>query len=200
MNGKCVECRDDAGCPAGQLCRAGACKVVLGYCDEAHACAGGATCGKDHKCHEPVVTARAPVECDDEHPCRAAGEKCQNGHCVALPHGGPGCTDFPAPKFEFESPELRADGKKTLQRLANCLNGGSLRGSRVLFTGHCDNRGEHEFNMGLGAERAEAARVFLTSLGVPAERVSTSSRGKLDAMGTDEAGWENDRRVDVEVR
>jgi peptidoglycan-associated lipoprotein len=199
VDGKCVECRSDAGCPQGQACRNGTCSEILGFCDDAHACSGGATCGKDHKCH-PIELAREPVECDDDHPCKGAGEKCQNGHCVAPPRGGPGCTDFPAPKFDFESPELRADGKQVLQRLAQCMTTGSLKGSRVLLTGHCDNRGEYEFNMGLGAERAEEARKFLNSLGVPPEKITTSSRGKLDAVGTDETGWQNDRRVDVEVR
>jgi peptidoglycan-associated lipoprotein len=199
VNGKCVECRSDTGCPAGQACKAGACSEIVGFCDDKHACGSGATCGRDHRCHE-VVTQREPVECDDDHPCKGAGEKCQNGHCVAPPRGGPGCTDFPAPKFDFESPELRADSKQVLQRLAQCLTTGSLKGSRVLLTGHCDNRGEYEFNMGLGAERAETARAFLNSLGVPPDKMTTSSRGKLDATGTDEAGWQNDRRVDLEVR
>jgi hypothetical protein len=31
-------------------------------------------------------------------------------------------------------------------------------------------------------------------------KISTSSRGELDARGSDEAGWQDDRRVDIEVR
>jgi peptidoglycan-associated lipoprotein len=54
--------------------------------------------------------------------------------------------------------------------------------------------------MGLGAERAEGVKNFIVGLGVPVSSLSTSSRGKLDANGTDEAGWANDRRVDIEVR
>ena len=69
-----------------------------------------------------------------------------------------------------------------------------------MLTGHCDPRGEQEFNMSLGENRAEAVKVFLIGLGVPAEKIRTSSRGELDATGTDEAGWANDRRVDIEVR
>lgn len=70
----------------------------------------------------------------------------------------------------------------------------------MLLIGHCDARGEYEFNMGLGAERAEGAKKLLQSLGVPEDILKTSSRGKLDATGTDEAGWANDRRVDIQVR
>ena len=51
-----------------------------------------------------------------------------------------------------------------------------------------------------GENRAEAVKTFLVGLGVPGDKISTSSRGKLDAVGQDEAGWSQDRRVDLEVR
>jgi peptidoglycan-associated lipoprotein len=201
VNHTCVECRSDDACPKGKSCsKDGVCTDIPGYCDDSHACSGGGTCGKDHRCQPPKTSSAPPVECDDDHPCKGPGEKCQNGHCVAPVAGGPGCTDFPAPKFDFESPTLRTEGKDVLQRLAKCLLTGTLKGRRVLLTGHCDARGEYEFNMGLGAERAEGVKTFLVGLGVPTESISTSSRGKLDANGTDEIGWANDRRVDVEVR
>ena len=41
---------------------------------------------------------------------------------------------------------------------------------------------------------------FLVGAGVSTEQVVTSSRGKLDAVGTDEGSWVKDRRVDIEVR
>jgi outer membrane protein OmpA-like peptidoglycan-associated protein len=54
--------------------------------------------------------------------------------------------------------------------------------------------------MSLGENRADAVKGFLVGLGVPGDRIRTSSRGELDAAGVDEAGWSNDRRVDIEVR
>lgn len=195
----CVQCRDDAGCAKGEKCTDGACAAIPGYCDDSKACAAGENCGKDHKCVKAESTTRDPTSCDDDHPC-PTGERCQNGHCVAPPKGGPGCQDFPAPKFEFESPELSADAKKTLTRLAACVTTGTLKGANVTLVGHCDARGEYEFNMSLGAERSEVARKFLASLGVPDTIILATSRGKLDAVGTDEAGWANDRRVDIEIR
>ncbi len=195
---KCVACRDDSGCAAGEACRAGRCERREGYCDEKSPCPGGAPC-EAHKCGE-VKVAKPAVECDDEHPCKAAGEKCQNGHCVGPEPGGPGCRDFGAIYYAFESADLAGEGTRTLERLAGCLVKGSLASRRVLLTGHCDARGEYEFNMGLGAERAERARTALVSLGVPADRVTTSSRGKLDAVGTDEDSMAKDRRVDIEVK
>jgi peptidoglycan-associated lipoprotein len=201
VNQRCVECRNDAACGTGRQCQSGACTPIPGFCDDAHACGAGSTCGKDARCHEgPKVTEAAPfVECDEGHVC-ASGSHCENGHCVKPPSGGPGCTDFPAPKFDFESPELRPDARAVIERLAGCITKGSLQGAQVLLTGHCDARGEQEFNMSLGDNRAEAVRTFLVGLGVPADKVRTSSRGELDASGTDESGWQNDRRVDIEVR
>ena len=139
------------------------------------------------------------VECDETKPC-SGGAHCQNGHCVAPPQGGPGCTDFAAPKFDYESPDVRAESRATLERLASCLTKGTLKGQNVLLTGHCDARGEQEFNMSLGEYRAEAVKTFIVGLGVPADKIRTSSRGKLDAVGQDEAGYAQDRRVDIEVR
>jgi peptidoglycan-associated lipoprotein len=193
----CTECRDNTQCKDGQECQAGACTAAAGSCVDDKGCESGSTCGSDKRCHkaEPV----AAVECDDQHAC-ASPATCQNGHCVSPIRGGPGCTDFPAPKFDYESPELSAPSRDTLQRLVKCISSGSLKGARVLLTGHCDARGEYEFNMGLGAQRAENVKTFVVGLGLPGDKITTSSRGKLDAVGTDEAGWANDRRVDIEVR
>jgi peptidoglycan-associated lipoprotein len=199
MDGKCVECRDDKGCGAGRACQAGGCTDIPGYCDPNRPCAGGAECGADSRCVEKRMEARPFVECDETKPC-GSGSHCQNGHCVSPPPGGPGCTDFPAPHFDYESPDLRGEAREVLERLAGCLTKGTLKTARVLLTGHCDNRGEQEFNMSLGDYRAQAVKAALVSLGVPSEKISTSSRGKLDASGMDEAGWAQDRRVDIEVR
>jgi peptidoglycan-associated lipoprotein len=197
---KCVECRDDKGCPTGQACQMGACSEIPGYCDDTHACPSGSTCGSDNRCHAPKTAAATPfVECDDTKVC-GKGTHCENGHCVAPPSGGPGCTDFPSPRFDYESPDLRGEARQTLDRLAQCLTKGTLKGSQVLLTGHCDSRGEQEFNMSLGDNRAEAVKAYLVGLGVSGDQIRTSSRGELDASGTDEAGWAIDRRVDIEVR
>jgi peptidoglycan-associated lipoprotein len=197
VDGKCVACRDDKGCGEGRVCRFGRCEDVPGWCDESRPCGAGKGC-KEHRC-VAEESKLAPTACDDTQPC-PAGTRCQNGHCVAPPKGGPGCEDFPPPKFAFESAELAAESKSTLDRLAKCLASGGLKTARVLLVGHCDARGEYEFNMSLGAERAEVVRAYLLAKGVSADRVDTTSRGRLDATGTDEAGYAEDRRVDIEVR
>jgi peptidoglycan-associated lipoprotein len=198
VNHLCTACRDQAQCAPGQECQAGACTTVVGYCEDDKGCGAGGSCDKDHRCVKPEAVA-VSVECDEQRACQGTSH-CENGHCVSPPQGGPGCTDFASPKFDYESPDIRADGKQTLERLAKCVTGGSLKGGRILLTGHCDGRGEYEYNMVLGAQRAEGVKTFLTTLGIPSDKITTSSRGKLDATGVDEAGWSNDRRVDIEVR
>jgi outer membrane protein OmpA-like peptidoglycan-associated protein len=191
----CTECRDDKGCALGQKCESGACADVPNYCDDKRPCSDG-SCGPDKRCH---AAEKVAVECDDAHACSGAAH-CENGHCVSPPHGGPGCTDFPSLHFDYDSRILPPDAQAVLQRLAGCVSTGTLKGAKVLLTGHCDPRGEYEFNMILGAERAENVRTMLTSLGVPDKQLTTSSRGKLDATGTEEGSWAKDRRVDVEIR
>ncbi len=104
-----------------------------------------------------------------------------------------------SPKFDFDSTSLSSADREVLQLVAKCLTDGPLRGTNVQLVGRADNRGEQEYNMGLGGSRATAAKQYLTSLGIDANRLSETSRGELDATGKDEEGWRRDRRVDIRV-
>ncbi|HTK72479.1 MAG TPA: OmpA family protein, partial [Croceibacterium sp.] len=63
--------------------------------------------------------------------------------------------------------------------------------------GHCDERGTREYNLALGERRANAAKDYLVSLGVPAARLTTISYGKERpvALGSNEAAWAQNRRA-----
>ncbi len=50
--------------------------------------------------------------------------------------------------------------------------------TRVQVEGHCDERGSEEYNIALGARRAQAAKDYLQTLGITADRISTISYGK----------------------
>lgn len=69
----------------------------------------------------------------------------------------------------------------------------------VTFTieGHADERGTRDYNLALGERRANAAKNYLVSLGIPAERIRTLSYGKERpvAMGSDEGSWAQNRRA-----
>ena len=104
-----------------------------------------------------------------------------------------------SPKFDFDSTSLSSADREVLQQVAKCLTEGALKGKKVQLVGRADNRGEQEYNMGLGGSRATAAKQYLTTLGIDAGRLSETSRGELDATGKDEEGWRRDRRVDIRV-
>ena len=70
-------------------------------------------------------------------------------------------------------------------------------GVRATIEGHCDERGTREYNLALGERRANAARNYLVSLGVPAERLTTVSYGKErpSAVGSNAEAWSQNRRA-----
>jgi len=74
---------------------------------------------------------------------------------------------------------------------------------RASIEGHADERGTREYNMALGERRANAAREYLVSQGVPAGRLLVTSWGKERpvAAGSNEEAWAQNRRaVTVLVR
>ena len=105
-----------------------------------------------------------------------------------------------APKFDYDSDDLSPPEKDVLSQIAKCLTTGPLKGRAVDLVGRADPRGETEYNMTLGAKRARAAHQFLATAGVSGDKLFDTSRGELDATGTDEKGWQKDRRVDVKLR
>jgi peptidoglycan-associated lipoprotein len=66
----------------------------------------------------------------------------------------------------------------------------------VTIEGHADERGTREYNIALGARRAQAVKNVLVALGIPAGRIQTISYGKERpaVVGSDEAAWAQNRR------
>jgi peptidoglycan-associated lipoprotein len=104
-----------------------------------------------------------------------------------------------APKFDFDSNDLSSAEKDVLTQVAKCLTMGPLKGRSVQLVGRADPRGETEYNFTLGHKRATAVKTFMAGLGVDGAKMSETSRGELDATGTDEEGWRRDRRVDIKL-
>jgi len=104
-----------------------------------------------------------------------------------------------APKFDFDSTSIAPDDRDVLATVARCLSDGALRGRHVTLVGRADRRGETEYNMSLGESRADSVLRYMHNLGVGSDRVKTSSRGELDATGSDEETYALDRRVDIEL-
>lgn len=107
-----------------------------------------------------------------------------------------GITDAEA-FFSYDSANVRPQDKAVLRKLADCFMTGPLKGRELRLVGHADPRGEEEYNMVLGGRRADNVKTAIASEGMSADKIATTSRGKLDATGTDEESWAKDRRVDV---
>ncbi len=97
--------------------------------------------------------------------------------------------------FADDSSEVSAEGQQVLQANAAVLK--KFPTWQITIEGHCDERGTAEYNLALGERRALAARSYLVSLGIPADKVKTVSYGKefpFDA-GKDAAAWAKNRRA-----
>ncbi|MGE5183698.1 MAG: OmpA family protein [Acidobacteriota bacterium] len=104
------------------------------------------------------------------------------------------------PKFDYDKDELTTDDRNVLDQLATCMTTGPLKGKAVSLIGRADPRGTEEYNLGLGSRRASSVGKYLAHLGVQDNQLAVTTRGALDATGTDEAGWANDRRVDIQAK
>ena len=104
-----------------------------------------------------------------------------------------------APKFEFDTFELLPADRDVLQQVATCITSGPLKGKKLELTGRADPRGTEEYNLGLGTRRAGAVASYLQKLGVVQNQLAETTRGALDAAGTEESTWKTDRRVDLRV-
>jgi peptidoglycan-associated lipoprotein len=96
--------------------------------------------------------------------------------------------------FDYNKADIRADAREALSKTADFLKNNPR--FKVTIEGHCDERGSTEYNLGLGDRRASAAKQYLVSLGVSADRISTVSFGKEKpfCMESIEACWQQNRR------
>jgi peptidoglycan-associated lipoprotein len=78
--------------------------------------------------------------------------------------------------FGFDKSNISADAKKVLEGQAAWLKTHSATTATV--EGYADERGTREYNLALGARRAESAKTGLSGLGVDASRLKTVSFGK----------------------
>lgn len=97
--------------------------------------------------------------------------------------------------FAYNQYNLSQDSLNTLRRQAAWLK--DFPESRIRVEGHADERGTREYNMALGAKRANAAKSYLMSQGIDASRIQVVSFGKerpVDPRSTPEA-WAVNRNA-----
>jgi peptidoglycan-associated lipoprotein len=97
--------------------------------------------------------------------------------------------------FAFDRYEIRPDAARTLDASVRWLQ--SNPGVPVLIEGHCDERGTNAYNVALGERRAQAARDYLVTRGIAADRITTVTYGEerpACAQRTEEC-WARNRRA-----
>jgi peptidoglycan-associated lipoprotein len=97
--------------------------------------------------------------------------------------------------FESDSSELTSQSVATLEKQAAWL--ASYNQYAFTIEGHADERGTREYNIALGARRAQTVRDYLASRGVNAQRMRTISYGKERpvAVCNDISCWSQNRRA-----
>jgi peptidoglycan-associated lipoprotein len=100
--------------------------------------------------------------------------------------------------FAFDSAQLDPEAMRHLRDNADCL---ARRGATaLLIEGHCDERGTTEYNVALGARRADAVKRYLVALGVGAKIDSVSFGKEIPlAHGTGDAVWAQNRRAEMRL-
>ena len=101
--------------------------------------------------------------------------------------------------FDTDSHDVRADAEPLLDAQANWLRRYGSVGVRI--EGNADERGTREYNLALGARRANAVRDYLVSRGVTADRIATISFGKESPIdsGSGEDAWQRNRNAHTAI-
>ena len=142
---------------------------------------GGKPPGPPQPVNEPVVVPPEPIAED-----AVAGKSLDD-----LNRDSPLTPVF----FELDSSDLSSEAQAMLQKNAGVLK--QYATWQITIEGHCDERGTAEYNLALGERRAIAARDYLVSLGVGANRLRTVSYGKEFPFEPrhEEAAWSRNRRA-----
>ena len=102
--------------------------------------------------------------------------------------------------FAFNSAEISKDAENNL--LGQALYMKNHDDVKIQIAGNCDERGSTEYNLALGAKRANAAKEVLVKDGIDAKRISTISYGKERPLvqGSGEEVWKWNRNATTTVK
>ena len=102
--------------------------------------------------------------------------------------------------FAFNSSEISDEARDNL--LGQALYMKNHEKTKIQIAGNCDERGSTEYNLALGARRANAAKNVIVKDGVSAKRISTISYGKERPLvqGSGEKVWKWNRNATTTVK
>ena len=155
-------------------------------------------CGTPANPPPPKWTAEnPPADAGKSAPAKPAKPEPGTTSSLDALRSGESATDGPLKdvSFSFDSAELSESARATLKANADWLKGNPT--SRVQIEGHCDDRGTADYNMALGAKRAQAAMDYLATLGIAANRLATISYGEEIPVCNEktESCWARNRRA-----
>lgn len=204
----CRECASNDNCVAkrgGDKCqRCGSlytCEKIPGCCKEDRDCP--IKCWKE----AGADVGQCGPQCKSNEHC-PAGQECVGERCVTpkVPCGGPcpahkKCVNdrcewecaFENVNFDFDAAGIKKDQKDKIQKNIDCAK---QLGVNLLVEGHCDERGDKEYNDGLGEKRHTALRKYYKDKGLKVE-IEGVSYGKDKPMcyESNEGCWETNRRA-----
>ncbi len=102
--------------------------------------------------------------------------------------------------FGYDQFDLSPEARDVLRRQANWMQ--IYPDSTAVIEGHADERGTREYNLALGARRADSVQAFLISQGISPNRLRTISYGKerpIDGRPS-ETGWARNRNGYTNLR
>ncbi len=108
-------------------------------------------------------------------------------------------SQFQTVYFDFDKYNLRSDARTALDQNFQLLQ--EFPDVIIKIEGHCDERGTVEYNLSLGEKRAQAAKTYLVTAGISADRIQTISYGKERPVdpGHNEAAWAKNRRCEFRI-
>jgi len=151
-----------------------------------------------------ITTAPQKAEATRKSATSAPSKPAQDSSLEALQKGtlGKGAKEGPLRDvtFDFDRYDVRPDMRDVLKGHAAWLKANAQ--VRVEIEGHSDERGTNEYNLALGAKRAESVKRYLIDLGISPDRLSTISYGEELPMCKEqnEACWGKNRRAHFVVR
>ena len=146
---------------------------------------------------EPVAPAPAPAPSGPTYPTAPTGPGDGGNVGAAVPGSEQNFVVNVGDRvyFDLDSYAVRPEAQPRLDAQAAWL----ARYPQVMvrIEGNADERGTREYNLALGARRAESVRNYLIQRGVPASRIDTISFGKERpiAEGSNEAAWAQNRNA-----
>src|SRR5690606_1187909 len=170
-------------------CNGGRCDDIPGYCNANTDCPAGQTC-VNNACVAPDGYCATNADCPD-------GRECVDNVCVESAESASSCS-LGTIYFPFDSSDLSTQARDQLVDSKACISRRNIEATQVI--GFTDPRGTEEYNLALGDRRARSVASYLESLGVASASLHISSMGDEMATGTDDAGWNRDRRVKLEPR